>query len=303
MMRHSIVSMEKLFIIASGLAFSSWLLAADKVAPTLKDVSYGPHARHRLNFWQVDTDIPLGILIHIHGGGWIGGNKAEFQPKNVFERGYHSASINYPLVSQGDIQPAMAHGAARAVQFIRYKAEEWNIDPSRIMLTGSSAGAASSMWLATHDDMADPYSEDPIARLSTRVAGAHVGGGQTTLDPFLIEDRIGSEAIKHGMLFKPFGVESIEELKNGWEGKYRDFSNEYTALRHLSKDDPPLFLRYKDAVFPARDTGHGIHHGIFGLILKERADEVGAQVYLQIGTDVIAEKLLHVFVNSILINE
>ena len=303
MMRHSIVSMEKLFIIASGLAFSSWLLAADKVAPTLKDVSYGPHARHRLNFWQVDTDIPLGILIHIHGGGWIGGNKAEFQPKNVFERGYHTASINYPLVSQGDIQPAMAYGAARAVQFIRYKAEEWNIDPSRIMLTGSSAGAASSMWLATHDDMADPYSEDPIARLSTRVAGAHVGGGQTTLDPFLIEDRIGSEAIKHGMLFKPFGVESIEELKNGWEGKYRDFSNEYTALRHLSKDDPPLFLRYKDAVFPARDTGHGIHHGIFGLILKERADEVGAQVYLQIGTDVIAEKPLHVFVNSILINE
>ena len=302
-MRHSIVSMEKLFIIASGLAFSSWLLAADKVAPTLKDVSYGPHARHRLNFWQVDTDIPLGILIHIHGGGWIGGNKAEFQPKNVFERGYHTASINYPLVSQGDIQPAMAHGAARAVQFIRYKAEEWNVDPSRIMLTGSSAGAASSMWLATHDDMADLDSEDPIARLSTRVAGAHVGGGQTTLDPFLIEDRIGSEAIKHGMLFKPFGVESIEELKNRWEGKYRDFSNEYTALRHLSKDDPPLFLRYKDAVFPARDTGHGIHHGIFGLILKERADEVGAQVYLQIGTDVIAEKPLHVFVNSILINE
>ena len=303
MMWHSIVSMKKLFIIASGLAFSSWLLAADKVAPTLKDVSYGPHARHRLNFWQVDTDIPLGILIHIHGGGWIGGNKAEFQPKNVFERGYHTASINYPLVSQGDIQPAMAYGAARAVQFIRYKAEEWNIDPSRIMLTGSSAGAASSMWLATHDDMADPDSEDPIVRFSTRVAGAYVGGGQTTLDPFLIEERIGSEAIKHGMLFKPFGVESIEGLKNGWEEKYRDFSNEYTALKHLSKDDPPLFLRYKDAVFPARDTGHGIHHGIFGLILKERADEVGAQVYLQIGQDVIAEKPLHVFVNSILINE
>ena len=137
-MRQSIVSMNKLFIIASGLTISSWVLAADKVAPTFKDVSYGPHARHRLNFWQVDTDIPLGILIHIHGGGWIGGDKAEFQPKNVFKRGYHTASINYPLVSHGDVQPAMAHGAARAVQFIRYKSEEWNIDPTRIMLTGNS---------------------------------------------------------------------------------------------------------------------------------------------------------------------
>ena len=295
--------MKRIFIICLGLALSNWALAVDKVAPTHKDVSYGPHERHNLNFWQVDSDTPLGILIQIHGGGWIGGKKADTQDKNVFELGYHTASINYPLVSNGDIQPAMAHAAARAVQFIRYKAEEWNIDPSRIMLTGGSAGAASSMWLATHDDMANPDSEDPIARLSTRVAGAHVSGGQTTLDPFLIEKRIGPEAIKHGMLFKPFGVESVEELKNGWEGKYRDFSNEYTALKHLSKDDPPMFLRYKDAVFPARDTGHGIHHGIFGLILKERADEVGAEVYLQIGKDVTAEMPLHVFVNSILIEK
>ncbi|RCL34816.1 MAG: alpha/beta hydrolase [Puniceicoccaceae bacterium] len=295
--------MKRIFIICLGLALSNWALAVDKVAPTHKDVSYGPHERHNLNFWQVDSATPLGILIQIHGGGWIGGKKADTQDKNVFELGYHTASINYPLVSNGDIQPAMAHAAARAVQFIRYKAEEWNIDPSRIMLTGGSAGAASSMWLATHDDMANPDSEDPIARLSTRVAGAHVSGGQTTLDPFLIEKRIGPEAIKHGMLFKPFGVESVEELKNGWEGKYRDFSNEYTALKHLSKDDPPMFLRYKDAVFPARDTGHGIHHGIFGLILKERADEVGAEVYLQIGKDVTAEMPLHVFVNSILIEK
>ena len=295
--------MKRIFIICLGLALSNWALAVDKVAPTHKDVSYGPHERHNLNFWQVDSATPLGILIQIHGGGWIGGKKADTQDKNVFELGYHTASINYPLVSNGDIQPAMAHAAARAVQFIRYKAEEWNIDPSRIMLTGGSAGAASSMWLATHDDMANPDSEDPIARLSTRVAGAHVSGGQTILDPFLIEERIGPEAIKHGMLFKPFGVESVEELKNGWEGKYRDFSNEYTALKHLSKDDPPMFLRYKDAVFPARDTGHGIHHGIFGLILKERADEVGAEVYLQIGKDVTAEMPLHVFVNSILIEK
>ena len=294
--------MKRIYIICLGLALANWALAADKVAPTHKDVVYGSHKRHNLNFWQVDSDTPLGVLIHIHGGGWIGGKKADTQHQNVFEKGYHTASINYPLVGEGDIQPAMAHAAARAVQFIRFKAEEWNIDPSRIMLIGGSAGAASSMWLAAHDDMADPDSEDPVARLSTRVAGAYVSGGQTTLDPFLIEKRIGSEAIKHGMLFKPFGVESIEELKNGWEVKYRDFSNEYTALKHLSKDDPPLFLRYKDAVYPARDTGHGIHHGIFGIILKERADEVGAQVYLQIGKDVTAEMPSHVFVNSILIN-
>ena len=115
--------MNRIFIICLGLVLSNWALAVDKVAPTHKDVSYGPHERHNLNFWQVDSDTPLGILIQIHGGGWIGGKKADTQHQNVFEKGYHTASINYPLVSKGDIQPAMAHAAARAVQFIRYKAE------------------------------------------------------------------------------------------------------------------------------------------------------------------------------------
>ena len=175
----------------------------------------------------------------------------------------------------------MANSAARAIQFIRYKAKEWNIDPDRILLTGSSAGAASSMWLAAHDDMADPDSDDPIARQSTRVAGAIGGGGQTTLDPFLIEKRIGPETLKHGMLFKPFGVDNIDELKKNWDSKYKAFSNKYTALSHISKDDPPMFLTYKDAEFPATDRGHGIHHGMFGMVLKEKADKVGAKVYVK----------------------
>ena len=254
-----------------------------------------------MNLWLVETDKPLGVLVHIHGGGWIGGDKTNEQHPNVFKNQYHTISISYPLVSSGDIQPAMANSAARAIQFIRYKAKEWKIDPERILLTGGSAGAASSMWLATHDDMADLNSEDPVARQSTRVAGAIGGGGQTTLDPFLIEKRIGPETLKHGMLFKPFGVDNIEELKKNWDSKYKALSNEYTALKHISKDDPPLYLRYKDADYPARDQGHGIHHGIFGVILKEKAQKVGSKVYLQIGnkTPELSQKE---YMDSILIN-
>ena len=54
--------------------------------------------------------------------------------------------------------------AARAIQFIRSKAKEWNLDKTRIGATGGSAGAASSLWLAFHDDLADPRSDDPVAR-------------------------------------------------------------------------------------------------------------------------------------------
>ena len=204
------------------------------------------------------------------------------------------------MFSNGDLLPSMVHSAARAIQFIRYKAKEWNIDPKRILVSGSSAGAASSMWLATHDDMADPDSDDPIARQSTRVAGAFAGGGQTTLDPFLIEKRIGPKAIEHAMLYQPVGAKDIMDLKENWESKYKELSNECTALMHISKDDPPMFLRYKDAEVPAKDKGHGIHNGMFGVILKEKADKVGAKVYLQLG-NVDPEMKPHEYINMILL--
>ena len=69
------------------------------------------------------------------------------------------------------------------MQFVRSKAAEWNIDKQRIGASGGSAGACSSLWLAFHDDMADPKSSDPVARESTRLWCAAVIGAQTTLDP------------------------------------------------------------------------------------------------------------------------
>jgi hypothetical protein len=63
------------------------------------------------------------------------------------------------------------------------KQAEWNIDKQRIGASGGSAGACSSLYLAFHDDMADPKSSDPIARESTRLWCAAVSGAQTSLDP------------------------------------------------------------------------------------------------------------------------
>ena len=51
--------------------------------------------------------------------------------------------------------------AARALQFVRSKAAQWNLDKQRIGASGGSAGACSALWLAFHDDMADPNSQDP----------------------------------------------------------------------------------------------------------------------------------------------
>jgi acetyl esterase/lipase len=74
--------------------------------------------------------------------------------------------------------------AARALQFLRAKAKDWNIDKQHIGANGGSAGACSSLWLALHDEMADPKSPDPIARESTRPWCAAVVSAQTSLAPY-----------------------------------------------------------------------------------------------------------------------
>ena len=77
------------------------------------------------------------------------------------KQGYHIASISYPLVNEGALQPAMLESALRSVQFIRFKAEEWKIDTSRIVATGGSAGGCSSLLIALHE-MALPTLKVPI---------------------------------------------------------------------------------------------------------------------------------------------
>ena len=77
----------------------------------------------------------------------------------------------------------MLDAALRAVQFLRFKAADWNINPNRIVVTGGSAGGCSSLLVALHDDVADSTSNDPVKRFSSRVSGAVVAGAQTMVNP------------------------------------------------------------------------------------------------------------------------
>ena len=117
---------------------------------------------------------------------WFQGCVDRFvDPKALLDVGISVVAINYRYVTDEENPPVKAplYDAARALQFVRSKAEVWNLDKKRIGAAGGSAGACSSLWLAFHDDMADPKSEDLVARESTRLACAAVIGAQTTLDP------------------------------------------------------------------------------------------------------------------------
>lgn len=262
------------------LAVPVGLLAADPV-PTHADVSYGPHERNVLDFYEAKGDSDRPLLVYIHGGGWTGGDK-KLEEKNVqpfLDKGISVASINYRYSTQAKL-PAPVHDAARAIQFLRTKAKEWNIKSDRIALTGGSAGACSSLWLLLHDDIADPKSEDPVLRESTRVCAAAGIAGQTSLDPPVIAEWLGLNVLLHRMIWLSVGEPDLTAALTNYE-KNKPLYVEFSPYNHVTADDPPLLMRYgEDMTLPSKSAGHGIHHPVYGVKLKEKSDACGHECHL-----------------------
>ncbi|MFO1077619.1 MAG: membrane dipeptidase [Planctomycetota bacterium] len=251
--------------------------------PTFADVHYGPHERNTLDFWRATAPGRRPLLVRIHGGGWVVGDKAnERQALAPFLfAGVHCAAIDYRRTDT-DPLPAPVLDAARAVQFLRSKAEEWGIDTDHIALAGGSAGACTSMWLLFHDDLADPKSDDPIARQSTRVCAAFGNVGQTSIDPKVVENWVGPKILDHRMIFRAVGEPDRAAALANYD-RHRALFVEYSPITHVNAGDPPLFMTYgKDATLPARDAGHGIHHPQLGVEMKKACDAAGVECHLVI---------------------
>src|SRR5436190_4722257 len=141
--------MKLLFLLLSAAtSFAAAPAVTNQVAapvlskPTFANVHYGEHPRNVLDFWQAKSGRPTPVLVHIHGGGWRGGDKSSVSPKTIefmLAHGVSVASINYRYSLIAKL-PAPVHDAAHAIQFIRSKAEEWNIRKDRIAAIGGSAG-------------------------------------------------------------------------------------------------------------------------------------------------------------------
>ena len=255
----------------------------EKLAPTLENVSYGDHQANAIDFWKAEGDGPRPLLVYIHGGGWVGGDKKRTpaQVKPYLDAGISYAAINYRLTGQAPL-PAPVHDAARAIQFIRSKAKEWNIDGTRIALTGGSAGACTSMWILLHDDLADPDSDDPVARQTTRVTAAAVSSGQTSIDPKVIEPWLGPNVLQHRMINMAVGEPTIEGALKNYE-QHRELYVEFSPYNHLDGDDPPLFMTYGNNMkLPSQNAGHGIHHPVYGVKMLEKSKQVGHECHLVI---------------------
>jgi len=270
---------------------SGILSEKDPLVPTYTNIRYGKYERNVFDFWQADSDAPTPLVIWIHGGGFNKGDKtsalnsenAEYL-KRCLEHGVSFAAINYRYATTTRLDSIMLD-AARAVQFFRSKSRRLNIDKDKIAAYGGSAGGGISLWLAVHDDLADPASNDPVLRESSKLTVAGHLRSQATYDftrwpEFLdLPEDWHTSAGGDLQLYKIpdaswYSAPGIIELRKNLD---------MTGM--IDSSDPPVYMEnLREASMATR--GDILHHPAHAIYLKKFFDRMEVP-----STLVISEKL------------
>jgi para-nitrobenzyl esterase len=260
-------------------------------------IVYGPHDENLFDIYVPDFGEPTPLLIYIHGGGFTGGSRdtsnSEDFVMSYLDNDIAFASIDYRLLKTPDPDGVIKSltDSTRALQFIRYHHGQLNIDPTNIILMGGSAGAGTSLWIGFNDDMADPSSEDPVERQSTRVTAVigiatqatyDIGKWKTVvfeeynIDLLALADALGLAQ----SLLDFYGITDVEEFESDEILTYRE---RVDMLDLMDANDPPMYVQndLEPATAPLT-VDLAFHHANHALVLADRADEVGLEAVANI---------------------
>lgn len=253
------------------------------VRATYANEKYGSHKRNTFDIWLADSDIPTPLVIYIHGGGFIGGDKSRYYDSEDWVRflkaGVSVATINYRFMNEPPygILASMTD-SKRCLQYLRYNATKYNIDKNRIACSGGSAGAGTSLWLAFSEEMADEKNEDPVLRESTKISCAGAFATQSTYDILqwaeILDLPINSTDEELQSIARAFGIKSAIGV-NLYEKT--EIRTELDFLSKMNKDAAPFFVFNKRKGGIPTNDDELQHHPVHAKALKEKAEKVGAE--------------------------
>ena len=201
------------------------------------------------NNWEAQLDVyrrrdaasPNRTLIYIHGGGWTGGSKEQsaltFLP--FLQMGWNVVNVEYRL-ARVSLAPAAVEDCLCALRWVIRNAKQHNIDTSRLVVTGNSAGA----HLA----------------LTTAMTPASVG---------LDRQCPGTEELKVAAVINWYGITDVVDLLDGpnmktyavtWLSSMTDreeVARRVSPLTYVRSGLPPILTIHGDAD-PTVPYQHGV---------------------------------------------
>lgn len=200
----------------------------------LRDWTYATVDGERLEldlYLPESFDKPLPLIVWIHGGGWVTGERSPCPVAMLATRGYAVASISYRL-SRGEVTfPTPLHDCKAAIRWLRANAWRFGCDPERIGVLGASAGGQLAALLGTTAD--DPAFDGNygISGVSSRV--------QAVCTLFAATDFVHLEAVEDDH----WRINLVAKaLLHGPPSKHPELAAAASPVTHVSKTSAPFLL-------------------------------------------------------------
>lgn len=204
----------------------------------------------------------LPVLIYVHGGGWVGGEKtihADTYIENTIlklvEKNYAVISIEYTLVSETVHFPLPIQDTKDAIRWVRKNADKYNFDTNNIGIFGASAGSHLAMLAAYTND--NEFVGNPeFSGYSAKVNYVVNNFGPTDLNK-LLHTRAGKVPVFFINLFAKNIVELRAKIVLGMSG-------------YDIKKDKRKIVKYFKTISPLSYTDNGVPT----LILQGNKDKI-----------------------------
>lgn len=209
---------------------------------TLRDLEYAvvDGISLKLDLYLPDASpadlVPL--VVWIHGGAWLSGDKNRTSAPEVLGPEYAVASIDYRLSQQAPF-PAQIHDCKAAIRWLRAHAVEYGIDPDRIGAWGSSAGGHLAALLGTSGGVEElEGTVGDCLGVSSRVQAVCDFFGP--IDLLTLVDPTGE--IDLGTAQSPVG-----RLLGGPRAERIELAKLASPTAHVDATDPPFLIVHGDA--------------------------------------------------------
>ena len=274
-----ILSIVCLFLLIPSTSFG----ANPTPVPAKAGVSYGPHPHQLLDVYRPEKgNGPFPVVIW-YGALWA--PKKNVPPINALLPA-NCAAVGVQVRVMGDaikdkISPPVSVcllDARRAVQFVRLHAAEWNLDPQRIAVGGSSQGALPALYVACAGERANPDSSDPVERVSTKVTCVAAHRSQPSIDPKRMQEWV--PGVQWGV--PAWGCSFDESLKK--RDELLPLISQWTPEALLNKDTPPIYFENNWGLTKPNDVNemdYLVHSPRWGLGFQKIAHERGVTCYVK----------------------